>query len=44
MMNINQTNDSSGITTDENIFPTNKLSNIQGSRTGELIVGISVSK
>ena len=43
MMDINQTNDNTRITTEENIFLTDKLLNIQVSRTSELIAGIIVS-
>jgi hypothetical protein len=45
MMDINQTNYSNRITTEENLYITNSLSNaIKSSRTGELVVGIIVRK
>jgi hypothetical protein len=49
MIKMNQTNDSTNITIEQNIFLTDISSNtiqtrIQASRTGELIAGIIVSK
>ncbi len=43
MINMNQTDDSNNITIEKNINLMNKT-NIPVSRTGELIIGITVSK